>query len=57
MLHRRAAHYPVALALADPPNRQCLGPWGSRSFAYREADVSVDAFAHSFIELGFAPGD
>jgi non-ribosomal peptide synthetase component E (peptide arylation enzyme) len=57
LLRRHAAHYPEALALADPPNREGLGLGASRSFAYHEADAVVDALARAFIELGLAPGD
>ena len=57
LLRRRAEHYPDALALADPPNRDGLGLGASRSFTYREADSRVDALAQFFIALGLVPGD
>ena len=50
LLRRRAAHYPEALALADPPNRKGLGLGVVRSFAYRDSDAFVDALARYFIE-------
>ena len=57
LLRRRAAQYPQALALADPPNRDVLSLGAGRSFTYREADVRVDALARFFVALGLAPGD
>lgn len=55
LLRRRAAQFPEALALADPPDREGLG--AGRSLRYREADQAVDALASLFIELGLKPGD
>jgi hypothetical protein len=55
LLRRRAAQYPQALALADPPNRDVLSLGAGRSFTYREADVRVDALARFFVALGLAP--
>jgi non-ribosomal peptide synthetase component E (peptide arylation enzyme) len=57
LLRRRAAQYPQALALADPPNRDVLSLGAGRSFTYREADVRVDALARFFVALGLAPRD
>jgi acyl-CoA synthetase (AMP-forming)/AMP-acid ligase II len=55
LLRRRAAQFPDALALADPPSRDALRP--SRSLSYRDADQAIDALTGVFIALGFEPGD
>ncbi len=57
LLRERARKRPDSLALADSPNGHGLARGGAGTCSYAEADATVDALAHAFVDLGLEPGD